>query len=1167
MLDLVFLQETLGRAVEIELALCSILSGWSFVALDADGHSGGLAIGCRDGRLKILGHWGMPNVLGMEIWLPDFDFSFLSVNIYGPCQSRADFWNAFMAKDLLKGRHLLIGGDLNFSLGAAEIWGTSARIDPLTYFFSPLFHSHKLLDVNLIKAKPTWRNRRTGEEHISKRLDRFLINDRMASIVPSFRQWVGEGGNSDHFPILLELTKISPKPVAPFKFNASWLKEESYNQLFRKTWRHAGRDLLENKGALFKENLKRLKKATIEWASDRKKKQNEDLNKIDDELRTLEDPEGNAYATQGLKERIVTLEKMRAKILLEKEEEWRLKSRAIWLKAGDENTNFFHNYEKGRKNANTIWKLKDPEGRDVSSFEALSIMGKNHFKSLFSDPGGVSLAEIIRTAQTFPRFVEREETEELFQEVRKEEVESTIKSMEKDKSPGPDGWTVKLFTHFFELIGDELTDVVEESRKKGEIFSPFNATFIALIPKKEDPESFEDFRPISLCNCIYKIIAKTVAVRLKPVLSKCISPEQFGFLDGRQIHEAIGVAQETIHSIRKSNSKGAVLKIDLSKAYDRISWSYLRMLLTHLGFKVEFISWIMGCISNASFAVLINGAASQFFKSQRGLRQGCPLSPLLFLLAAEGLNRLISNAKRSGLAMPVFWVALTWIPKGILHKIKQLCSRFLWTGSKEDLVLPWVAWDKIARPKEWGGWGIKNLHDFSISLAAKSGWRLITSENLWTRVVKRKYIDPMPLEEWIKNTNKKGRHFSVIWKATVEAFKIIEQGLAWQGQAWKSEEALGIDPRWEVEWRGFLQELKRSNVRIQDNPDKLVWAHAETGIYSPKMGYSFLMKKKGWAVPDWWVKSLQKLKCPKKTKLFLWCVLKQKIPTWDVLQARFKHGPGRCPMCLSDSESIFHLFIACPFTRRVWDEVQRLSGNRFRWEGESFRAAWEFWWNHYTEKNLRNLPPILCWGIWIARNRSIFREQSTPAESIAMQSLAILSSIPVPEAPRKTGQKKVEQIREGIPWAYFDGAAQNNAAGAGIFIHINPTHSLKAAVGLGPSSNNFVELSALKLLLCWLISKNIFSVQIFGDSLNVINWVIGKYRCQNYMLRPLLDEIQSLKIRFNPFFIDHIYRDKNEEADRFSKGVQLVVDSWMITEHAHDQIRVSDLPPHHALFL
>ena len=96
------------------------------------------------------------------------------------------------------------------------------------------------------------------------------------------------------------------------------------------------------------------------------------------------------------------------------------------------------------------------------------------------------------------------------------------------------------------------------------------------------------------------------------------------------------------------NANGVALKIDLSKAFNRVSWIYLRLLLTRLGFNYSFIKWIFACITTASFAVLINGATSHFFHSERGLRQGCPLSPLLFLLVAEGLSRALLDAKRRG---------------------------------------------------------------------------------------------------------------------------------------------------------------------------------------------------------------------------------------------------------------------------------------------------------------------------------------------------------------------------------------------------------------------------------------------------------------------------------------------------------------------------------------
>jgi hypothetical protein len=176
-----------------------------------------------------------------------------------------------------------------------------------------------------------------------------------------------------------------------------------------------------------------------------------------------------------------------------------------------------------------------------------------------------------------------------------------------------------FYVGLFDLIGQDILKVIEESRVNAFIHPPFNATFIALIPKQDAPEILNEYRSISLCNCIYKLIAKIISRRIKGILSKSISQEQFGFLEGRQIHEAIGVVEEAMHSIKTRKLKGAVLKIDLSKVYDRVSWIFLKLLLTHLGFGFSFINWIMSCITTVSFVVLINGATSPFFPAERGL--------------------------------------------------------------------------------------------------------------------------------------------------------------------------------------------------------------------------------------------------------------------------------------------------------------------------------------------------------------------------------------------------------------------------------------------------------------------------------------------------------------------------------------------------------------------
>jgi hypothetical protein len=167
--------------------------------------------------------------------------------------------------------------------------------------------------------------------------------------------------------------------------------------------------------------------------------------------------------------------------------------------------------------------------------------------------------------------------------------------------------------------------MVEESRRLGSIVRGLNSTFLTLIPKENKPSTFEDYHPISLCNLCYKIISKIIANWIKPFLSEAISIEHMGFLKGRRIQDAIGTTHESLHSIKKNKLKALVLKLDLRKAYDCIDWNLLRLILLKVGLGLHMTNWIMSCVTSSSFVVLINGEATRFFRSGRGVRQGLPI--------------------------------------------------------------------------------------------------------------------------------------------------------------------------------------------------------------------------------------------------------------------------------------------------------------------------------------------------------------------------------------------------------------------------------------------------------------------------------------------------------------------------------------------------------------
>ena len=649
--DFVFLQETLAARPDMIDSLRSKWPGKSFWS-PALGKQGGVAILVSPKTDFDVLQWKKDTsgrVLSVLARAGDINYNF--VNIYAPTNpsERKRFFDT-IPDYFFPNSVRILAGDFNCVENAADKFGGNfVSANEL----KDLRRSARVVDIwrkthgNSVQC--TWFN---ADKSIGSRLDKFFIAQDLVSSVIRCDIFPCVFSDHDSVDLIFEVENVSSHGPGVWRLNLALLQDTEFCEMISRIISnfveyqrcfpslHDWWDFLKTS----------FKDIAQDFGKRKQKKLNHD--KVIATNLLIQAKRDLLAGDDSAKIRIEYWESSLQALNSARSEAAKIRSRAQWLEEGEKSTKYFFALESSRRDKNSIRVIYNSDGGEVVTQQEIEKAHCDFYRKLYScepvDP---------RIQRDFLSKVEvslkDQEINDCECALSAEEISRAVRGLSQGKTPGSDGLPLEFYVKFWDQLCPILLQLYNFSFDQGFLSSSMQESVTRLIFKKDDPKHLKNWRPISLLNVDYKILSKALTNRLSKVLPSIVSEDQTCSVSGRTIFDNLTLFRDTLDYINLTGEPGILVSLDQEKAFDRVDRSFLSNVLRKFGFGSSFLRWISILYHDATMRIIVNGFLTDHIPLQRGVRQGDPLSPLLYILCAEVLAcNIRAESKIQGFLLP-----------------------------------------------------------------------------------------------------------------------------------------------------------------------------------------------------------------------------------------------------------------------------------------------------------------------------------------------------------------------------------------------------------------------------------------------------------------------------------------------------------------------------------